>query len=185
MLAQTNLHEIECDVSNGNVFADVVSASGPLALQTRVLVDAPGDGCIFHRIRAKVLELDLGVESFLGCVNASHQSRERHGRVAELFEFILADVRLRFPKRVEQTNERGSLSEIVVKIEQLKSAQSGCAQVGFDLFLVSSELKFSRGVGKIFVLLQQSMRSHRVAKDLEVAGLQVRLVKILDDVVVR
>src|SRR6185369_11595098 len=98
--------------------------------------------------------------------NAPREPCERDRRIAELGEVIHLQLILRTPKGIKQTDKRGSLSEVIVQIEQLKTAQAGRAQICFDLLLVAFELKSSGRVGERFVLLEQSVRFHRVAKDL-------------------
>src|SRR6185503_11175785 len=86
-------------------------------------------------------------------------------------------------KGVEQTDQRRSLTEVIMKVEQLKSAEPRRAQVCLNLFLVTLELEASRCPGKFLILLKEAVRVHRVAKDFEITRPQIAF-EFLDDVVI-
>ena len=79
------------------------------------------------------------------------QPGERNSCVAELSPLVRLHVAFLFPERVKQTDQRRALTGVIMQIQQLKSAEAGRAQVGFDLFLVARELEAARGVGEIFI----------------------------------
>src|SRR5262249_28192401 len=105
--------------------------------------------------------------------SAFGQSRQRHDRAAEVSEFLWRDVALGFPKRIQHTNERCALAEIIVEIEQLKTAEAWRAQVGFDFLLVALDLETSGGPGKIAILIQHTFLLRDVFEDVVVARAQI------------
>ncbi len=70
---------------------------------------------------------------------------QRDRRLAEAAELVGRDVRLRVPERIEHADQRGPLAGKVVKVEQLKTAEAGRAQRGFDLLLVTERLQLAGG----------------------------------------
>src|SRR5205814_4768868 len=184
VLSVTYLRQINRDFAEPNVLTDRKRSCVPCALRRRwVVVDLPNCLASSHRFGAKVRQLNINVELVGRRVNTLGHTREWNSCVAEILEFVRACVTLRLPECIEQTDEGRSLTEIIMKIEQLKSAEPRRAQVGFDLFLVTLKLKSPRCLSKLPVLLDQSVRVHRVAKDFVIAGPQVTF-ELLDDVVI-
>ena len=99
------------------------------------------------------------------------QSRERHDRVAILFELRWRDVAFAFPKRIEQADERRALAGVIVQIQQLKTREAGRAQVGFDFFLVTLQLQATGCLRKFMVLRQHAVRGGGVAEDFKITRL--------------
>src|SRR5436190_9431329 len=128
---------------------------------------------VFHRLSAEVRELNISRERISPGVSATRQARQRHCRVAELGELVRIGIPLRLPERIEQTDQSRSLPEIIMQVEQLKSAETRCPEICFYLFLVTLELKAARGLSKPLVHVEQSVSFQRVAKDFVVARLQV------------
>src|SRR5206468_2889856 len=86
------------------------------------------------------------------------ESRKQHGRTAEPAKLLRCRVALRFPKCVEQTDQRRALAEVIVQVEQLKTAQAGRPQIRFDFLFVARQLKPTGGFRQILVLVEQTMR---------------------------
>src|SRR5207249_129195 len=153
--------QINRDFTQRNVLTDRKRSCFPFALDSRwIVVDLPNCFAIFHRLSAKVRQLDIDVELVGHGKDALGHTREWDSCVAEILEFLRAGVTLRLPKRIEQTDECRSLTEVIMKIEQLKSAEGRRAQVGFDLFFVAIKLKTPGRGSEPLIFLKQAMRGH-------------------------
>src|SRR5215813_845228 len=131
-------------MADGEILSDRISFRFPLAMPLRLCPGySPNCFDILQWFGAKVCKLNIDLKPFRCGEYARPQASQGHGCVAEIFKLTRTRIRLGIPESIKQSNKSGTLTRIVVQIQQLKAAETWRAQVCFNLFLVTGKLELS------------------------------------------
>lgn len=117
-------------------------------------------------------DFDFGGEGFIGGVNSFGHEGEHGGLAGEAFVFGGGDVGFFVPEGVEHADGGGALAGEVVEVEELKAADVGSAEEGFDFLLVEEGLEFAGGHEEVVGLISHAGLDEEILEDFKIAGME-------------